>query len=642
MIHRIVGTAGHIDHGKTALVAALTGVQTDRLAEEQRRGITIDLGFAPLDLGDGTRVGVVDVPGHERFIRNMRAGAGGIDLVLLVVAADESVQPQTREHFQICRLLGVQAGVVALTKVDLADADLLGLVRQEVAELVAGSMLEGAPVVEVSARTGAGVEELRGALAHVLATAPPPYRPDFARLPVDRVFSARGFGTVVTGTLLSGEVRQGETLTVHPGGDTVRVRRVEVHGQDLEAARGGQRVALNLAGSLRRPPGRGDVLAPAGRLASSRLLDARVELLAGLPAPLRDHARIRLHAGTADVEGRIRLLGGAAEVLPGSRSVAQIRLASPLALTPGDRFILRRPSPPLTLGGGVILDPVPRKHRRRDRGTGERLAGMDGASLEVRLALLVEEAGTAGITLDELVVRTGAARTALRDALADLAASGRVHADAGVSGWALAASAAEELGRRCLELLEDYHRRHPLEEGMSLEELRRRGAPRTPEPLVESILQGRVAAGDLRLSGRRAAAAGHQIRLAPPEEALLAQVAGAVLAGGFDPPRPADLLAEGGVAEARRAGLIGVLQQRGDLIRVAEGFFLHRQRVEELKALLARRRAEDPEFDVAWFKEATGTTRRAAIPLLEYLDAERITLRRGPVRFIPPAVEPQA
>jgi len=634
MIHRIVGTAGHIDHGKTALVRALTGVETDRLQEERERGITIDLGFAPLALDESQAVGVVDVPGHERFVRNMLAGAGGIDVVLLVVAADESVKPQTREHFHICRLLGVQAGVIALTKIDMADPDLLELVKDEVRDLVKGTFLQDAEMVPCSALTGAGVEDVRRALSRCLQALPPPRRPDFVRLPVDRAFTMRGFGTVITGTLLSGTVAPGDELTLWPGAERLRVRRIEVHGREVPAATAGQRTALNLASTARRAPGRGDLLATPGRLRAGSLLDVRLDLLASCRHGLKDQSRVRFHMGTADVEARVRLLGRETVLGPGAAGMAQISLASPLAATPGDRFILRRPSPALTLGGGHVVDPWPRRHRRRTPGLGTYLDDLDGAAGGRRLLLLLAGDEVAGLTREALVIRTGLAPGALDRELRSLAGKNAVLLDQGAEGWVMAAAGGRQVSAAILAVMEEFHAASPLSPGISLAELRRRGAPRTPAPLTELVLTALRSAGKLRLDGRRAALAAHAVKLNRGEEDLLAEVADSVRRAGLDPPDPVALMTERSVEPGRAAALVMVLRERGTLLRISDGLLIHRQAYADLKDLLGKRREDDPLFDVSWFKEATGTSRRTAIPLLEYLDGDRVTTRRGNQRYI--------
>ncbi|TDI44840.1 MAG: selenocysteine-specific translation elongation factor [Acidobacteria bacterium] len=634
MIHRIVGTAGHIDHGKTALVRALTGVETDRLPEEKDRGITIDLGFAPLDLGRGQAVGMVDVPGHERFVRNMLAGAGGIDVVLLVVAADESVKPQTREHFQICRLLGVQAGVIALTKIDMAEPDLLEIVQDEVKDLVDGTFLQDAEMVPCSALTGKGVEDVRMALARCLEALPPPRRPDFVRLPVDRAFTIKGFGTVITGTMLSGRVEAGSELILWPGEERLRVRRVEIHGREAENAQAGQRAALNLATSTRRTPARGDLLATPGRLSAGRLLDVRLDILASCRDGLKDQSRIRFHMGTADVEGRVRLLGREPVLAAGTSGMAQISLASPLAATPGDHFIVRRPSPALTLGGGHVVDPCPQRHRRRNPELGDRLDELDRAAGGRRLMLLLEEVAAAGLTRGALVIRTGLSAEVVERELESLAGRNAVVLDPGAESWVLDAAGARHISQAILQILADFHQAHPLSPGISLQELRRRGAPRTPAPLTEQVLSRLQSSGTIRLEGRRAALSSHVVHLDAADEAMLAEVVDAARQAGLDPPDPLVLLAAKDVDPRRAEALVLVLRERATLLRISDGLLVHHQVYEDLKKLLARRREEDPLFDVSWFKEATGTTRRVAIPLLEYLDADRVTTRRGNQRYI--------
>src|ERR1044071_2539071 len=377
MKHIIVGTAGNIDHGKTALVKALTGIDADRLKEEKQRGITIDIGFADLTIGD-YRVGFVDVPGHERFVKNMLAGAHGLDLVMLVVAADESVMPQTREHFDICRLLHVKSGLVALTKSDLVDEELLELARAEVEDFVAGSFLEGAPIIAVSSRTLAGIEELKQSLVKLAGNIQPKAVSAVPRLPVDRAFSIKGFGTVVTGTLVAGSLKSGDEIEVLPAGVRTRIRNLQVHGRDTDRALAGQRTAINLQGVNVEQVERGSVLAPSGRLLSTSMIDARLDLLSSAPRPLTHRARVRLHHGTVEVMARVAMLraeqtSGLPYIEPGGSALVQLRLEEPITALPGDRFIIRSYSPQVTIGGGVIIDAQPEKHRLRDRTAHTRL-----------------------------------------------------------------------------------------------------------------------------------------------------------------------------------------------------------------------------------------------------------------------------
>ena len=415
MKHIVVGTAGHIDHGKTALVKALTGIDADRLEEEKRRGITIDLGFAHLQLTPALRLGFVDVPGHERFIKNMLAGVGGIDLVLFVIAADESIKPQTREHFDICRLLGIPRGIVALTKSDLVDPDILELVKLEVEELVAGSFLEGAPIVPVSSVTGAGLDELRAELAKAAAAAPEKNAAGYFRLPVDRVFSVKGFGTVVTGTLVSGSVDKEQEIELYPAGKRLRVRGVESHGSRTSKAVAGQRTALNLPDIEPAELKRGDVLSVPGVFRTVTQMDCRLDLLRSAK-PLKHRAPVHFHSGTAEIEAEVRLFGGAPAMQPGTSAYVRLILRDPALLLPGDRFIIRMFSPVVTIGGGVVVDLSGRRYRKTDD-VSARLDVLGGPDPAPRLALLVKESKF-GLDMAELVARTGLRERQISEAAA--------------------------------------------------------------------------------------------------------------------------------------------------------------------------------------------------------------------------------
>src|SRR5580698_5267231 len=402
----IIGTAGHIDHGKTALVRALTGIDTDRLKEEKRRGISIDLGFAHLELSENVRLGLVDVPGHEKFIKNMLAGVSGIDLVLFVIAADESIKPQTREHFDICRLLGIPQGVVALTKADLVESDILELVRLEVEEFVAGFFLEGAPVVAVSSVTGAGLDELRRELERAACAVPSRNASGHFRLPLDRAFTVKGFGTVVTGTLISGNVCKEQEVELYPTGRLLRVRGVQVYGKPANQALGGERTALNLADIEPVEVARGMVLAAPGVFRTTTQIDCALQLLPSAK-PLKHRAPVHFHAGTAEIEAQVRLLDGSAALQPGQRGWARIVLREPALLLPGDRFIIRMFSPVLTIGGGVVVDIGGKRYRKGDRqGIAEWLQTLAEAPESERIALLVRESKY-GVGMAELVARTG-------------------------------------------------------------------------------------------------------------------------------------------------------------------------------------------------------------------------------------------
>jgi selenocysteine-specific elongation factor len=633
----IVGTAGHIDHGKTTLVRALTGVDADRLPEEKRRGITIDLGFAELDLGD-VRVGFVDVPGHERFVKNMLAGAHGLDLVALVIAADEGVMPQTREHFNICRLLGVSSGLVVLTKSDAVDEELLELVRLEASELVTGSFLEAAPVVAVSARTGQGIDELKEALRAAALSAPARSSDAVERLPVDRSFTMRGFGAVATGTLVAGEISEGDELELMPAGERVRVRGLQVHGAQVKAAGAGQRTAVNLGGVDAAGVVRGMVLAPVGRLRPTQILDAWVDVLADAPRGLRTRQRVRVHHGTAEVLARVAALEESGEIAPGSKGLAQLRLEAPIVALPGDRFIVRTYSPQRTIAGGVVVDAHAQKHRGRERAAARtRLAALEGADRAARLAFFAESAGERGLPRASAAAFTGWRDDVLAGAIAVCLERGAVVEAEGV----LAAS--EVFGglvRAAVEEVEAHHRREPLSRGLARETLRERVFSRAAPELFRAALKRAEVDGALVSERELVRAGGHSLDLSPEDAALRDRLESVYRDAGLEAPALEDAFARAGGAGARREHLRKLLQlllDSGALVRVKEDLLFHREALAGLTAALrgyADARAPDRLIDVAAFKELSGVSRKYAIPLLEYFDRERVTRRAGDRRLI--------
>ena len=629
----VAGTAGHIDHGKSALVRALTGIDPDRLKEEQERGITIDLGFAHLELDDGTRVGFVDVPGHERFVRNMLAGVGGIDLVLLIIAADESIKPQTREHFDICRLLRIQRGMVVLTKSDLVDAEMLELVRLEVREFVAGSFLEKAPIVPVSSVTGAGLPDLRAALAAEAALMTSRPGAGLPRLPIDRAFSIKGFGTVVTGTLLSGTLATGQEVVLQPRGQAGRVRGLQVHGRQVDRAAPGQRLAVNLQGVEVAAIERGDVLTEPGVLEPSRLLDVSVELLPGAGSPLKDLARVGFHLLTLDSPARLKLVGGGT-LQPGAAAPAQLRTARPVVALPGDRFILRRPSPAMTIAGGVVLHNAPAKLRGHAPALAARYERLAGASSEGLLRLLIEEAGAAGIDAATLRARTGLGQEAVAKGLEPGIREGGVRALATTPRRFLDAAAAAALERDVLARLEEFHRREPLREGMAREDLRTRVFAHSHPDVFRDVVAGLVTRRAVRAEKEWLALAGHQVSLSADESRLVEGLEQAYRQAGANPPELADAARALGVDARRAERLAHLLLSRGRLARIPDGKIFHAEAIADLKRRLWDWRARAPTIDIAEFKELSGTSRKHAIPLLEYFDQTRITLREGSRRRI--------
>ncbi|HEX8492456.1 MAG TPA: selenocysteine-specific translation elongation factor [Pyrinomonadaceae bacterium] len=633
----IVGTAGHIDHGKTALVRALTGVDADRLPEEKRRGITIDLGFAELDLSD-VRIGFVDVPGHERFVKNMLAGAHGIDVVALVIAADEAVMPQTREHFDICRLLGVNSGLVVITKIDMVDEELLALVRAEAEELVADSFLEGAPVLEVSARTGAGIEQLKRALREVALNVPARSKGMVARLPVDRAFTMKGFGAVVTGTLVAGEIAEGDEMELLPQGTRVRVRGLQVHGQAVERGIAGQRTAVNLGGVEAAFIERGMVLAPANRLRSTQVMDVQVDVLKSAPRALRSRARVRVHLGAAEVLARVRVLEDAGEIPPGASGCAQLRLEAEVVALPGERFILRSYSPQQTVAGGRVLDAFAVRHRGREAKLArERLLSLTTAERATQVALYVEAAGERGLRRAELAARTGWLDDVLEQSAAEAVEQGTI-VDA--DGIYVGRESFERLQRAALSEVEAHHRREPLARGMPRETLRERHFAHAAPEVFRAVLAQLENEGTLFSEKDVVRASAHSLSLSPADAALHDRLEQVYRTAALEAPTLDEALERAGGTQATREHgrkILQLLLDAGAILRINNDLFLHREALQQLVEKLREYAAQrEPErlIDVPTFKELAHISRKYAIPLLEYLDRERITRRAGDRRII--------
>lgn len=629
----IVGTAGHIDHGKSALVRALTGTDPDRLAEEKRRGITIDLGFAHLDLTDGAgasiRIGFVDVPGHERFVRNMLAGVGGIDLALLVVAADESIKPQTREHFDICRLLGLERGITVLTKSDLVDGETLEVVKMEVAEFLKGSFLDPAtsPMIAVSSRTGAGLDALRLELARLAAEIPGKDSTAVFRLPIDRVFTMKGFGTVVTGTLISGAVHKEQELQAHPGGRRLRVRGVEVHGAAADKAIAGQRTALNLAGVETSELARGMMLTPPAMFRPAPRVSVWVDLLRSA-RPLSDRARVHFHSFTAETIAEVNLLE-ARQLQPGQSALARLKLETPLLLLPGDRFILRQFSPVITIGGGRVLDAAepPRRTKAEDRLAFLRVLAQ-GTPAEAFVARIARR-GADGLSLSEAVAETGWLPSRREQVVAELAKSGRL---VRFEDWLLSAPVVESLREQMLAKVEQFHKANPLVAGISREELRESLGLR--EPVFRGVLDALLRKTKLQLSGEVVAAAGKGVVLRDEEAESKAQIERAFAQAALKVPLLKDVLASLPVDKVRAQKIVTLLLRDRVLVKLSDELVFHRDALEALRRQVAAQKAKTPRINVGTFKDLLGITRKYAIPLLEYLDRERVTRRVGDEREI--------
>src|SRR5215213_6906513 len=637
MISLIVGTAGHIDHGKSALVRALTGVDPDRLPEEKRRGITIDLGFADLELGD-LRLGFVDVPGHERFIRNMLAGAHGIDLLALVIAADEGVMPQTREHFDICRLLGVRNGLVVITKKDLVDEEMLVLVEDEARELVNGSFLENTPVVAVSSRTGAGLDELKLRLIE-LGKRVPPRSLDFTmRLPIDRAFSMKGFGAVVTGTLISGKITEGDELALLPPKVNVRVRGLQVHNKPVNEAHAGQRTAVNLAGVDTAQIERGMVLAQAGRLRPTQIVDVWIDVLPGASRAVRSRSRVRFHIGATEVLGRVRVLEQGSQIETGSGGLAQLRLEAPVVAVHGDRFILRSYSPAETIAGGVIVDPFATKHRAREMNNALQLLRLlIGDERAAKFEGFVRSAGVRGLRLADLAAATGWTN----EVLANLALE--VQRDASVievSGLYIARDSFDRLSAAVMAELERHHKREPLTRGMLRETLREKVFTHSAPELFNGVLARLEAEQKIVSEKDIVRLSGHSVGLSDQDLELSKRIEQIYLAAGVEAPSLDDAMTKADVLASQRAQARKLLQLLLDdrkLVRIQGEMFMHSQVIQNLKTKLqtyASQHEPDRLIDVPTFKDLAGVSRKYAIPLLEYFDRDQTTRRAGDKRLI--------
>jgi selenocysteine-specific elongation factor len=636
MRHVIVGTAGHIDHGKSALVLALTGTDPDRWEEEKRRGITIDLGFAHLDLGADLRIGFIDVPGHERFVKNMLAGVAGIDLLILVVAGDESIKPQTREHFDICKLLGIRRGLIVITESDLVEREVLDLVRLEVQEFVAGSFLAGAPVVAVSARTGGGLEELKNELRRLSMEAPPKPADLPFRLPIDRAFVMKGFGTVVTGTLITGTVAKEDEVEIFPLGKRARVRGIEVYNAPADRSTAGQRTALNLVGMEARQITRGMVLAAPGLFQPTTSLDCNLSLLPSA-RPLKNHAPVHFHCGTAEMLARVVLLEGK-EMQPGATSFVQLRLSEPGLFVPGDRFIVRQFSPVTTIGGGGVLANAPPKHRPRDPATLEFLRVWEHGEPEARIELLAQQAGEASPTA--LAARTGWKPADILRVAKSLEAQKRLVLLGQPPSLLVHAAHFERLTKRLIEQLEKFHVANPLVAGLPKEDLRSqlsvgRGAHSIPSPaLLNALLQFLARQGKIEVQGELVRLGGRTIQLSAEETAARDQIAAAFEKAGLAVPTAREVLANLRLDRARAEKLLRMLVKENVLHKVTEDLIFHQSALRGLREILARRKPLNNHLGVTDFKELTGLSRKYAIPLLEYLDRERVTRREGEVRII--------
>jgi selenocysteine-specific elongation factor len=628
----IIGTAGHIDHGKTALVKALTGIDADRLEEEKRRGITIDLGFAHLELtapsGEKIRLGFIDVPGHERFVRNMLAGVGGIDLVLMVIAADESIKPQTREHFEICRLLSIPRGITVITKSDMVDEDTLSVARMEIEDFVRGSFLDvsRSPIVAVSAIKGIGLDELKREIVRLAADVPARDTEALFRLPIDRVFTMKGFGAVVTGTLIAGKVKKEEEVEVFPSRKRARVRGVQVHGSSAEQAIAGQRTALNLAGVQLEELARGMTLAAPGAFQPTQKFEVQISLLKD-SKPLKNRARVHFHAFTSETIAEVALRG-VTELKPGTSAFAQLRTAEPLLLLPGDRAILRQFSPVITIGGAVVLDAFPMARQKQDAVQNFLHTLSSGTRQEILLARIGRR-GHEGLQVAAAVRETGLKQSVLQPLIASLVQQKQIIQ---VGDFLLANDAMQKTRDKLIASLEAFHKANPLVGGISKEELREKLD--LHQTVFEALLAQLTRDKKAEVAGEQVRLAGRGVELKDEEAKAKAQIEKAFADAGLKVPLMKEVLDKLPVDKARAQKLVTLLLRDRVLIKLADDLVFHQTALQGLRQLMATQKAKTLKIDVATFKDLLGVTRKYAIPLLEYLDQQRITRRVGDERII--------
>ncbi|MFQ5667745.1 MAG: selenocysteine-specific translation elongation factor [Candidatus Binatia bacterium] len=628
----IIGTAGHIDHGKTALIRALTGQDTDRLKEEKERGISIDLGFAYMDLAGGERVGIVDVPGHERLIRNMLAGAHGIDLVLLVVAADDGVMPQTEEHLDILHLLGAAHGVVAVTKTDLVNTERLAAVQEEVEILLAGTTLEGSPVIPVSSVTGAGLDALRRAIEDRLAGYERRAPAGYFRLPVDRAFVMRGHGTVVTGTAVAGTVVAGDLVRVLPSGEEARVRTVQVHGREVAEATWGQRVALNLAGVERTDVTRGHVICDPRLDRATDRFDARVEIRPAASRPVKSHETVRVYLGTAEVIGKLVLLDGRDQLPPRESAYAQLVLRQPVHALRGDPFVLRNQSAERTIGGGVVVHPFARRHRRGERQLLPLLERLRAASnpTEVVEALLDLEPAFA-VSPGFLAQAGGLPLDAVGTALHDEPTI-RALPDPDNAAACTTSEKWEALHRAVVHTLAAFHQRTPLAPGMEMESLRSQIAPDLSPKIFRAVLDALVAQAVIARAESIIRLPSHRVALRRDEEQLGARAEALITAGGFTPPDLKEIESRLAVGRQRLPAILQQLEREGRVAKIAEGLYFGRAPLAQARTLLRDYIESHGDISAATFRDLLGASRKFSIALLDYFDRTGFTLRVGDVR----------
>lgn len=630
--HVILGTAGHIDHGKTALVRALTGVDTDRLKVEKERGITTELGFTFLDLPSGIRMGIVDVPGHEKFVKHMVAGVWGIDLVALVIATDEGVMPQTREHLDICRLLEVKKGLIVLTKIDLVDEDLLGLVKEEVTEIVRPTFLKDAPMLPVSSITGEGIHELISELDRLSKEVEERPSDGLFRLPIDRVFVMKGFGTVVTGTVISGTLSVGESVQILPSGAEAKVRTLQVYNRPVEKVMAGQRAAINLQGIETSAVERGNVLAHPHTLLPTQRLDVFIEYLPSTQRPLRNRTRQRFHIGTNLTSASIFLLDHE-ELVPGESGFAQLRLETPVVAMPQDRFVIRGSGMIQTLGGGVVLDAHPTKHKRNAPSVIEDLSTLREGSHEEAIAQHITRSGMGGISSDDLLRRVSASPSEVQGLVRRMMDEGKVLLIDPEKTKVIDVHFYHQLTEMARTYLKEFHQRFPMKPGLAKEELRTKLPVEMDVKLFQIVLNGLIQSKEVSVEKDRLRLSTHQIA-SMDEKGLIKRVEEAVLKAGLQSPSPKELSEEWSEKEEGVQSIFEHLVNQGVLVKIKNGIYIHRIPFEHLKEELVSYLKKNKEITTSQFKEMTNASRKYAIPLIEYFDQIKLTIRLGEKRVL--------
>ncbi len=629
----VMGTAGHVDHGKTSLIKVLTGIDTDRLKEEKERGITIELGFAHLDLKDGRTLGIVDVPGHERFIKNMVAGAAGIDFVMLVIAADEGVMPQTREHVDICSLLGIRSGLVALTKKDMVDEDWLALVIDDVRGFIDQTFLAGSPIVPVSSLNGDGLPLLAEEINRIAAEVERDADAGLFRLPIDRVFTMKGFGTVVTGTLASGSISTGDDAEILPAGLKAKIRGIQVHNHAVETAESGQRTAINLQGIEKAAVERGFVLARPGTIEATRRIDISFSYLKTVGKKLKNRALVRFHTATSEIIARMTLLDRE-EAEPGDNCCAQLFLESPAVVMAEDRFVIRSYSPVTTIGGGMIVDPLPKKHKRHAPGLADEFAILQTGSPAGKAAVIIRRAGIGGIELAGLVVRTSVSPNRLRKILEDMFSSRQAILLETDSYKVVMASVYEELQAKLIREAGSYHERFPLKEGIQKEELRTTMGQYLGSRLFNMALRDAEKSGKIAVEKDTVRLAGHQVSLKGDMEDLKSEIAVLYRNAQLAPPTMRELTEKFSDRKKQALSVMNVMLKEGALVKISEDLYYHSDIIAELRENYKKLLIREGKATPASFKDMTGLTRKFIIPLMEYFDMTKLTIRAGEHRVL--------